>query len=328
MREETTDELLVGSSPRRYICEVHREIYDLMEKHISDREVLENGLNLVAEAYWSGKRMNDRLKELSPNGRFEEFWPVNEDYETDLSRRAERIGLLRNIKSINIETIDYCNRKCDWCPNKDRETSPDRLMPMEVYARIIRQLVDFGYTGDIHPFLNGEPMLDSRIVTLLKMTKSLLPNNYVRIVTNGANMRLDVVEALFKTGLDSIHFNHYDDHLKDITKAGDISFPKMTHFGLPALLPTFYNRGGKVNYEPKHRAKNGQCHNFLNKLVFNYRGEMILCCSDFNSEVVFGNIMEKPLSIILSSKKYREYYYAHREGRGKEMFMCRECNII
>jgi hypothetical protein len=61
MREQTTDEIKIGSSPKRYICEVHREIYDFMEQHIEDKDRLGKGLDLVAEAYWSGKRMSARL---------------------------------------------------------------------------------------------------------------------------------------------------------------------------------------------------------------------------------------------------------------------------
>lgn len=37
--------------------------------------------------------------------------------------------MLEGVYSVNIETIDWCNRKCEWCPNRDRVTSPDRLMP-------------------------------------------------------------------------------------------------------------------------------------------------------------------------------------------------------
>ena len=141
MREPTLDEILVGASPRRYICEIHREIYDLIDTSVNNG-IRDKCLDLVAEAYWVGKRMSERLVDFKPKWQAEETWGDNLDYQHDLSRRAERLNLLRNIKSVSIETIDHCNRKCEWCPNKDRNTSPDNLMSQEVLNRILRQLIE------------------------------------------------------------------------------------------------------------------------------------------------------------------------------------------
>jgi hypothetical protein len=38
--------------------------------------------------------------------------------------------------------------------------------------------------------------------------------------------------------------------------------------------------------------------------------------------------MEQPLSVIMANQLYREYYYAHRDGKAKELPLCRECNAI
>jgi GTP 3',8-cyclase len=330
MREETVDEIKIGSSPKRFICEVHREIYDFMEAHVPDKYKVQEGLDLVAEAYWDGKRMSARLKELSPNWQAEGTWPDNEDYESDLARRAERLKILADIQCVNIETIDWCNRKCDWCPNKYRETSPDRLMPMEVYTRILRQLIDNNYKGDIHPFLNGEPLSDKRIFDIVKLTKELMPNNYLRIVSNGDYLNPEKAQFLFDLGLDSLHLNHYDGELSTLRKARDSHFDKMSHWGMKRLMPSFNNRGGKVNYIPaeKYIDPNQSCRFVLHKLSFNYKGDMTLCCADFDSEVVFGNVIEEPISTILSKKKYRDYRIAHEQNRGKDMPLCDRCNHI
>jgi GTP 3',8-cyclase len=325
MREPTLDEVIIGSSPKRYICEIHRELYDAIDNSELNGNK-EACLNLVAEAYWAGKRISERLNELKEGWQKSEDVEDNKDYLDDLARRATRMNLLKNIKSINIETIDYCNRKCDWCPNKDRETSPDNLMSWETINRLLRQLMEYQYTGGIHLFLNGEPTLDVRLPLIVRATKKYLSESYIRIVTNGDRLDSGIVEILFGVGLDSIHMNHYDGPLSEIDKKKDADFPGLSHFGMKALRPTFYNRAGKVDCVPQKQKI--QCDNFLNKLIFNWKGDLILCCSDFNSEVVFGNINKQPLSIILASKKYREYYYAHREGRAKELPLCKECNLI
>ncbi len=325
MRTPNMDELLVGSSPRRYICEVHRELYDVIDQNGINGEK-QKCLDLLAEAYWMGKRMSERLKDFKKEWTADEDWEDNLDYEDDLAARAARMNLLRNIKSVSIETIDHCNRKCEWCPNKDRETSPDSLMDMDVLHRILRQLLEYQYKGDIHPFLRGEPTLDKRLLQIIMTIRAYLPENYIRIVTNGAGLNKGRAETLFAAGLNSIHLNHYDGPLSGIGKSRDADFTGMSHFGMKALLPTFNNRAGKVDRTPAKQAK--QCDNLLHKLVFNVKGDVLLCCNDWEGEVVFGNIMEQPISIILASQKYRDYYYAHREGRAKEMPLCRECNVI
>jgi radical SAM protein with 4Fe4S-binding SPASM domain len=326
--EDARQTLLVGASRRRYICEIQRDIYDFIEKHI-EGEDREKGLDLVAEAFWAGKRMSDRLNEF--NARWEEDdWDVNTNFKDDLFKRSARLNLLKNIKSVNIGTIDYCNRKCEWCPNSKRKTSPDDLMSVEIFTRILRQLLDYNYVGEIHPFLNGEPMMDKRIHGIVKGCKKMLPNCKVNVITNGEGLRdQSSIQALFDSGVDKIAMNHYDGEFAGITKAKDSLFPNLYHFGMPELRPSFYNRAGKVDCtpSPKYQEK-GTCSWFMKKLVFNHKGEVILCCSDFNYEVVFGNIMDNPLASILNSKLYRKYYYAHKEGKGKEMPLCKECNHL
>ena len=322
--EKIRENIKVGSSPRRYICEVHREIYDVIDEHVPD-DKRETALNLVAEAYWYGKRMSDRLKELNSDLRDET--PVNPDFHDDLERRAKRVGLLRRIASINIETIDWCNRKCDWCPNKNRETSPDNLMDKDVWCRIIRQLVDYAYKGEIHPFLNGEPTMDKRLPALVQYAKSILPECVFKLITNGDGLKAPIdVQIFLSAGIDKIHMNHYTGKLSGIGKARDNLFPQMTHIGMKELMPSFYNRAGKVDYTPAKKFL--KCEYFLNKLAFNYKGDMVLCCSDFNSEVVFGNIMDQSLAAIINGELYQKYYKAHKNGGAKQLPLCKECNRI
>ena len=320
------DEIIVGASPRRYICEIHREIYDLIDANVNNG-IKDKCLDLVAEAYWVGKRMSERLVDFKPKWQAEEVWGDNLDYEADIARRASRMNLLRNIKSVSIETIDHCNRKCDWCPNKDRETSPDNLMSMEVLNRILRQLIEYNYPGNFHLFLRGEPTLDPRLSEITFLVRANFPEAYIRIATNGADLTRERIDMLFDAGLNSCHLNHYDGPHATIGKSRDSLYPGVSHFGMKALLPSFNNRAGKVKGYAPEKA-NAVCDNFKHKLVFTWRGDLILCCNDWDEEVVFGNIMEEPLSVIMAHPKYREYYYAHRDGRAKEMPLCRECNAI
>jgi radical SAM protein with 4Fe4S-binding SPASM domain len=193
--------LLVGSSKKRWICEVHREIYDIVDEEIYNEEKKDKILNLIAEAYWLGKKMSDKLKSLKIN-LSEEHIGDNLDFNSDIHRRAIRLRLLKDIKYVFIED-----------------------MPTNINNRLLRQLMDYGYNGNI---------------------------------------------------------------TKEIYKNDDKS-----------------------------------CGYFLNKLYFNSKGDMIVCR---NSDIIFGNITNKPLSLILTSDLYYKYYHAHKEGKQKEV--CERCNCI
>ncbi len=315
---------MVGASPFRFICEVHREIYDFIEGNVTDSKEREKGFNLLAEAFWQGKRISDRLVALNPKDDVANF-EKNLDFESDLYRRAERLKLLKNIRSVQIQTIDYCNRSCEWCPNSQIEKSIDTVMSWDVLNRVCRQLKDYNFTGSVHPFLMGEPLTDSRMPDIIQLIRWYLPKNHIQLITNGDNLKyITEVEKLLKSGCNSIHVNHYDDH--KLNKVKDNIFPQVSHFGFKALAPTFYNRAGHVDIKPTKKVK--RCDWFLKKFFFRHNGDMILCCSDYNYEVVFGNIMKNPLAAILNTPLYRKYYNAHKNGKAKELPLCKECNRI
>jgi len=70
----------------RTICEVHREIYDILNKHIKDKQVLKRLIVLLEEAYGMGKKMNNRLRMYKYNYD-ESWWEENKNYGESLKRR-------------------------------------------------------------------------------------------------------------------------------------------------------------------------------------------------------------------------------------------------
>jgi len=327
--EKAKELVQFGASPRRYVCEVHREVWDLIEKNIESEQNKQQALDLLAEAYWLSKRMSDRLKELKETAQFDGNDALTDaDFRSRIQQRAERVNALKTYKSVQIQTIDFCNRSCAWCPNKDLNKSPETKMSQKTLSRILRQLLDYNYTGAVHPYLMAEPLEDNRILAILKEIKEYLPDARVKIATNGDKLKYsEDVQGLLDAGCDSIHVNHYDD-LNEY-KLRDKDFEGVTHFGRGYLKPTFFNRAGKVKFIPSKIQTKG-CSYFLNKLYFRHNGDLILCCSDYDYEVVFGNINEQSLPNILAGELYRKYYYAHKNGEAKTggLKLCQDCNHI
>jgi hypothetical protein len=160
-RAQTIDEVLVGSSPHRYICEIHREIFDFIESNIAPEKV-DRGLNLVAEAYWCGKRMSDRLNELKKNWQYGEHWEKNTDYLSDLARRAVRISALKHISCVDIGPVEG--------------------MPPDRFVRVARQLSDYEYSGKIGLCVKANPSGFPRFGSFVKTIRKILPTLQIEVV--------------------------------------------------------------------------------------------------------------------------------------------------
>jgi radical SAM protein with 4Fe4S-binding SPASM domain len=58
--------------------------------------------------------------------------------------------MFKDILRVEIELFSYCNRKCNWCPNKELDRTFYEEMDEEVYLKIVDNLAynNFGYMED------------------------------------------------------------------------------------------------------------------------------------------------------------------------------------
>lgn len=226
---------------------------------------------------------------------------------------------------VQIQTVDYCNRRCAFCPNSKLQKSPETLMPLDVFDKILGDLAAVGFTGRLHLYLMGDPLCDPRIEQLIAWARERFPANTIFISTNGDGFKGAAdITRLIDAGLSWMAISHYDSRNEHLKAYRD---KRVEHVTLNDLRWTFYNRGGHVQnvtcIEPKR-----ECDWLWMKSYINWRGDVVLCCSDYNYEVVFGNVMERPFAEIFNSDLFNAYREAHRSGRGKSMPLCRGCNRI
>lgn len=78
---------------------------------------------------------------------------------------------LSHIRRIDIEIQSYCNRKCDWCPNKFLDRTFKEEMSDNTYSTLLKQLkeANFGDSKLFHPVKNSEELLigDTAILSFL-----------------------------------------------------------------------------------------------------------------------------------------------------------------
>jgi len=92
----------------------------------------------------------------------------------------------------------------------------------------------------------------------------------------------------------------------------------------------YENRAGNVrDYDinpPLSEIKKVPCSRLLNQLYVLVDGRVILCCADWNKEVILGDLNKQTISEVWNSPTRLEYVDAHMTGNFS-MHLCDKCNF-
>jgi len=238
---------------------------------------------------------------------------------------------------INIETTTLCNRRCKYCPNSIFERSlekNEKFMPEHVFRKIINDLKCIHFTGRISPHLYGEPLLDKRIVSLMRYAHEVLPKATLEMYTNGDFLNIEIIESLYEAGVHnyaiSLHGNkkerdasrkrisYFIQYFKNEQKCISIDFIDLDS------KYNFSNRGGLIRV--KNESRQIRCKEPTNPLVINYRGDVLLCCNDYLDKVTFGNVMTETLINIWNSNSFKSTRNRNRKNN-YILDICKKCNL-
>jgi len=223
--------------------------------------------------------------------------------------RLRMINPFRSLfKEIEFETLAYCNRKCNYCPNVDYErfgAEENFFMKEDVFITLIDQLVDLEFEGELAPHLYGEPMADPRLAKWVTHVRKQLPSSKVKIVTNGDFLDRESYTELIDAGVDyfvvSKHAEKFKRGFSELyDKLGKEE--KEKRFTIRDFIVDYSedqammnNRGGEVSLENLSTKKPPVNCVYATYPVINVFGDLILCCQDYKNNYVFGNVMETHL---------------------------------
>ena len=130
---------------------------------------------------------------------------------------------LAHIHRVDIEPQSYCNRICDWCPNKTLLRNYKEIMPDDIYTKLLFELdcanfgktpLAFGYATKIS-FIGYQEIFSD--VELLKKraseAKEVLSNHVILTTnTNGDYLTKEKLDMLYNI---SVVIQDYDCHGKE-----------------------------------------------------------------------------------------------------------------
>jgi radical SAM protein with 4Fe4S-binding SPASM domain len=101
---------------------------------------------------------------------------------------------------MQIETTTVCNATCWMCPRDEATRSNHKnRMDTEVFKSTVKQAVELGVTT-ILPFIDGEPLTDSRMVDFVEWMAAELPTNVTTgWYTNGSLLTEEKAYRLLRT---------------------------------------------------------------------------------------------------------------------------------
>lgn len=230
-----------------------------------------------------------------------------------------------------IETRTDCNKRCSFCPQSFYKRTVES-MKWSVYKKIIDSLAEIGFAGRIALLVSNEPLLEHRLLKMIKYAKKKSPRFFLDITTNGVLLSMEKLDELFSAGLDNININDYrNDRETEPDKISDNlieivekfrSNPKVSYNARSAneVLP---NYAGVIpqDYDAQDY---GFCNFPFRKLVFSVNGDVLLCCNDFKQETNFGSIISDSILSIWNSPNLNAFRLSLLDD--KRIGLCKNCN--
>lgn len=212
-------------------------------------------------------------------------------------------------ESVEIETTTVCNRKCDYCPNSTIGR-PAGNMDENLFYKIIDELSALQYSGRISPHFYGEPLMDKRIAGFIKYMRKKLPAAQIKLFTNGDLLTYHLFNELSDAGVDIFRIAQHSERpsktitdtlneLDRVTIKNKIEYIK--YYDNKDIL---MNRGGLIRTSKHRLVKRTRCI-YASGITIDYLGNCVLCCNDYLSRHVFGNLKNESIIDIWNKKEYK-----------------------
>lgn len=269
---------------------------------------------------------------------------------------------LRN-PEIRIENCSLCNANCIICP-REKLTRPRIVMTNKHFAYLVDQAKDLG-ANLISIFGFGEPLIDRDIVWKVQYCSNLGLDTF--ITTNASLLNTDAAYGLISAGLSHIRFScHgvYDNYEKvhkplkfatvirnifNYIKVNQVRYGHSCDVSVSVIpmnnetideIRAFWE--DKVDYLEIWRPHNfsyGKAYRegkravktcfrpFNGPLQINADGTTMVCCFDFNGEMMTGCTRSQTIEEIIKGRWFREIRERHERGDFKGL-PCETCDQL
>ena len=204
-------------------------------------------------------------------------------------------------KIIELETINRCNSLCQFCPvNAKAPHRPKKYMSDELFHKIIKELKELKFKGQVCMFSANEPFLDPNIIERIKYAKTNLPDAKINITSNGMMLNLDNFLASIDY-IDELIINNYSTERKlhdnlveivDYCKANlEKGYQEKLQIRVRRIDEILSSRAGQApNRKEFFDVSNHSCALPYQQLVVSPDGKVKLCSNDTLGDCILGDV--------------------------------------
>lgn len=256
--------------------------------------------------------------------------------------------------TINIETVQGCNRRCVFCGTMGMEKKI-HYITKETLVHALKLIKRANYSPKIRLAGHGEPTLHPNLHIIIKTIRATLPKAQIHLFTNGTviEKRPELVDIYFKSGLNNLIVDEYSDHLvgdfienNEICRKYNIVRQK-AGVALLDIKPTerricitppidgdkntmnrkLCNHLGSA-LPPLETPLQKKCTVIFRELTIRHDGNVAICCNDFRGYYYVTNILNH-------DSLYSVWFHPRFESARKllykgdrNFFPCNLCDVL
>lgn len=216
----------------------------------------------------------------------------------------------------NICNYSYIHKKCPLSDIDKKIT-----LQTNVIKKVIKELKQIDYAGEIAFHVYNEPLIDQRLFYLTEYAKDTCKKSKIRLMTNGFYLTQDLADEIYEYGVDKIEVSLYSQ--KEEERIRQIQFRNINISFYDYYSKCLDNR--KEIYEREVQRNTLPCYSLNTEIIVRHTADVDLCCLDWDMKHLFGNLQNSTLEEILSTPKVQEVQYNLKQGK-RYLELCKRCD--
>lgn len=228
------------------------------------------------------------------------------------------MNLLEHTGRISFEISNRCTYAHihDRCP-ASRATIP-KTLPSDIILRTLNYLNEEKYDKKICFHTYNEPLIDPRLLSFIRSARAACPDSDIFIYSNGFMLDQILLDELVIAGASSFRISAYT--YKEYERLIKLKTHIQYYVERMNIEERWIERIGVYDLPEKDSTES--CYAPLTDIQITHAGKIRLCCVDWKSKIIFGNLHHETLQKILP--RLHEVY--EKLSKGERIFpLCRRC---
>lgn len=243
--------------------------------------------------------------------------------------------ILSTLRSVEINPIELCNRRCGFCPRSDDKLYPNQKLKIDIglVTKIANDLQEINFTGRVGFVGFGEPLMHNKLTECISIIKQTVTNiSSIEVNTNGDFLTATKIQDLVTAGCNTLTVSMYDHDdsakFEAFTVGLDVLLTLRHHYNKENDFNlSLVNRIDLAHTDSIHLNLTRPCYIPFYKLFIDWDGGILVCNNDWGRASNLGNIKYRSIKDIWLGKQFTDYRNELLKGNRTACVPCNRCNV-